>query len=184
MKAVTILVPVAVLALCLTIFVPTVAAAQPDVGPAQDVELQQLPPCVGDNYTITVRPSETWTEVGIREHVGYEHLHRANPHGFKPGKVLIAGRHIVNKAVDTGIVMNVPELTLFFFSNGQVTHWFPCSVGMVQPEWHTILGDYSVFSKVVDPIWYQPPFAGGGSVPPGPANPPETVRSTSIPSRA
>ena len=109
--------------------------------------------------------------MGIREHVGYEHLHRANPHGFKSGKVLIAGRHIAIKYADDGLVVNIPELTLFEFHDGQPAHYYPCSVGMVQPEWHTIVGEYSVFSKVVDPVWYQPPFAGGGSVPPGSANP-------------
>lgn len=133
--------------------------------------LQQLPPSVGENALIDVQPGESCAEVGEREHVGYEHIMRCNPHGFGPGKLFIAGRHNLSTSVRDGIVINIPEMMLYYFAHGQVARWYPVSVGMVDDQWHTITGNFSVGAKEADPTWRKPDFAGGGTMPPGPTNP-------------
>lgn len=169
MKTVALLAPLVVVTLILLGMSgtsPATAQGDPLVS-----RLQQLPVSAGDNHEVTVQRGEYWVQIGIRERVGYEQLHRANPRGFSSGRILIPGRYVVAQSVETGIVINIPELALYYFRDGRVLQRYPLSVGMVQPRWHTITGNFTVASKVVNPVWYRPAYAGGGSTPPGPDNP-------------
>ena len=134
--------------------------------------IQQLPVSVGDNHTTRMQPGETWVELGIREHVGYEQLRRANPEGMRPGRaIVIAGRHIASGLVADGLVLNEPELMVYRWEKGKVAAWYPVSVGMVAPRWHTPVGVWHVEVRIIDPIWRRPAWVGEGTVPPGPDNP-------------
>ena len=165
MKTLSIFVTIVVASLLLC----AARAAHADSALAQ--RLRQLPSSIGEDKLIEVQPGETWVDMGEREHVGYNHLQRVNPGGFNAGKVYIAGRHNLSKTLCNGILINIPEQTLFYFDHGQVMHWYPVSVGMVDPQWHTITGNFSVGAKEPNPTWRKPDFAGGGVMPPGPDNP-------------
>jgi len=132
--------------------------------------LRRLPVSIGENRTITVQPGESWVDIGIREHVGYEHLRRANPRGFSSGSILIPGRHQVSGLVKDGIVINLPELMDFRFADELPVAWYPISIGRVA-GWHTPVGELRVVNRRKNPIWYQPSWAGGGRVPAGRNNP-------------
>jgi len=132
---------------------------------------RQLPVSIGENKTITVQPGESWVDIGIREHVGYEHLRRANPRGFRSGSILIPGRHQVAGLVNDGLVLNLPELMDFRWVNGRPAAWYPVSIGRITGRWHTPVGELRVISKVKNPAWHRPSWAGGGVMLPGPRNP-------------
>lgn len=134
--------------------------------------LQQLPPCVGENKRLTMPTDEDWTAVGIREHVAYEQLHRANPGGFGAGTVVvIPGRHLPEPLLSDGLVINLPELMVYRWSGGRVVDWYPISIGRITNPWHTPRGKLHVISRIINPTWQIPDWGGGGIVPPGPQNP-------------
>lgn len=134
--------------------------------------LQRFPASVGENKTITWLPGESWVDTGIREHVGYEHLRRANPGGFAAGHtLLIPGRHQVPGLVSDGIVINLPELMDFRLANGIPVAWYPISVGRVADRWHTPEGTWTIINREKNHAWHRPSWAGGGVMPAGPNNP-------------
>lgn len=70
-------------------------------------------------------------------------------------------------AASTGILVNIPARTLYWYSEGELVRSFPVGVGKASTQ--TPVGSYRVESKAVDPWWLPP--SGGPAVPPGPANP-------------
>ena len=158
------------LSLAMLLLSLSVAPAQQDTAEREDnaltAALRALPASVGENKTVTVQPGERWVDIGIREHVGYEHLRRANPGGFASGSILIPGRHQPAGLVRDGVVLNLPELTDFRWVDGKVTAWYPVSVGRVARR--TPVGELRAVNKVRDPAWRRP---NGTIIPPGPRNP-------------
>jgi hypothetical protein len=65
------------------------------------------------------------------------------------------------------IVINLPSRTLELFSAGELVKVYPVAIG--KPSTPTPLGEFAVFEKVVDPVWYPP--RTGEAVPSGPWNP-------------
>ncbi len=93
-------------------------------------------------------------------------------------------RYILPDAPWKGIVLNLPEMRLYYFPESTggaepavVTH--PISIG--RQDWQTPLGETTIVSKVKNPAWYPPAsvraeHAADGDplpavVPPGPDNP-------------
>ncbi|MHB0937640.1 MAG: L,D-transpeptidase family protein [Armatimonadota bacterium] len=159
-----------IFSLVLVLLSLSVAPAQEDAAEREEnaltVALRRLPFSVGENKTVTVQRGETWVDIGIREHVGYEHLRRANPGGFASGSILIPGRHQAAGLVNDGVVLNLPELTDFRWVDGRVTAWYPVSVGRVARR--TPVGQLRAVNKVKNPAWRRP---NGTIMPPGPRNP-------------
>lgn len=99
---------------------------------------------------------------------------------LKRGQELqINNRHIVLRALDDGIVINIPQRMLFYFQSGKLMGAYPASVG--RRTWPTPEGDFDVINKEKDKTWIVPEsiqeemVAEGKplrkEVPPGPENP-------------
>ncbi|OGI44884.1 MAG: hypothetical protein A2150_03195 [Candidatus Muproteobacteria bacterium RBG_16_64_11] len=153
-----------------------------------------LPPdgtdLVGEIQTVTVTDEDdSLSDIARRFQVGYEEIVRANP-GVDPwlpraGTVVaVPTQYILPAAPRVGIVLNVPEMRLYYYPPPAagaratvVTH--PVSVGDM--DWSTPLGQTRVAAKVARPTWYPPKsiraeHAADGdplpaAVPPGPDNP-------------
>ncbi|MDO5686361.1 MAG: L,D-transpeptidase [Neisseria sp.] len=77
------------------------------------------------------------------------------------------------------VVINIPQLRLFLFENGEVRHVYPIAVGKNRTQ--TPLGEYTIRNKAYKPTWsiplsIQKERAQQGlpaitSIPPGPDNP-------------
>ncbi|HLN60364.1 MAG TPA: L,D-transpeptidase family protein [Symbiobacteriaceae bacterium] len=67
----------------------------------------------------------------------------------------------------TGVVINLPARTLYWYKDGTLVRTFPVGVGT--PATVSPVGSYRVREKAVDP-WWQPP-GNAPVVPPGPQNP-------------
>ncbi len=134
--------------------------------------LNALPVSVGENRILTRQSGENWVAIGIRVHVGFEHLRRANAGNFTAApRLRIPGRHLVRAYVKNGLVINLPELMVYRWENGRVVEWYPISIGRVTARWHTPLGQLRIVTLERNPTWHRPDWAGGGTVPPGPRNP-------------
>ncbi len=116
---------------------------------------------VGEIRTVKTSQEDTLLDVARREGLGYEDIVRANPtvNPWVPGEgteVVLPTRYVLPAAPWTGIVINLPELRLYYFPEGgdPVVETYPISIGRM--DWGTPLGRTRVISKVVDPSWYPP----------------------------
>jgi L,D-transpeptidase ErfK/SrfK len=141
---------------------------------------------IGEIQIIRAVDADTFVGLARRYNVGYEELRRANPgvDPWLPGdgtEIIIPSRFVLPNAPRRGIVLNVPELRLYYFPEDDgsrvITH--PVSVG--RQEWRTPLGRATVIRKTELPTWYPPESvriehaARGDFLPtvvrPGPDNP-------------
>lgn len=144
---------------------------------------------VGSTRTVVTVHEDTFSDLALRFNQGYREMKSANPDvdPWLPGagtQVLIPSAYLLPRAPREGIVVNVPEMRLYFYprpGRGEqpvvVTH--PISIG--RQDWRTPKGTTKVVAKAVEPAWYPPEsireeHAAEGRplprvVPPGPDNP-------------
>jgi L,D-transpeptidase ErfK/SrfK len=153
------------------------------VGAAEDRSLLS-DQVVGREFTYIVQPGDSLTAIGARFGVGINILATAN--GLAPNARLkvaqalnIDNRHIVPRAADDGVIINIPQRMLFFLKEGQARRTYPVALG--KQDWPTPSGRFRIAVKEEDPIWEVPKsiqeeMQRNGQVvktcvPPGPDNP-------------
>ncbi|HEX5418402.1 MAG TPA: L,D-transpeptidase family protein [Gammaproteobacteria bacterium] len=153
---------------------------------AGEYELPKSGDLVGQVQHIKAHYEDTFVALARTYDVGYDELRSANPNvdPWLPGEgtdVIIPTQYVLPHAQRRGIVINVPELRLYYYPadapNKVITH--PISVG--RQDWTTPLGETKVVSKVRNPAWYPPESIRKehaaendplpAVVPPGPDNP-------------
>jgi len=161
----------------------TLARAETFVLPPPDQDI------VGEVRITRARQSDTLLDIARAFNLGYEEIVRANPgvDRWLPGQgtdVILPNQLILPDAPRDGIVLNVPEMRLYYYPRPEpgetpvvITH--PVSVGRM--DWTTPLGKTTVIQKQADPPWYPPAsikaeHARNGDilpdvVPGGPGNP-------------
>ncbi|HBR97919.1 MAG TPA: hypothetical protein DD979_11155, partial [Gammaproteobacteria bacterium] len=144
----------------LSLFVATPAISQTLVLPPSDVDL------VGDIKTTLSVTGDSLLDIARRHHVGQEEIVLANPSVDRwlpaPGStVILPSRYVLPDSPRQGIVLNLPEMRIYYYPDGQdsanaprplVTH--PVSVGRM--DWNTPLGTTKVVAKKKDPSWTPP----------------------------
>lgn len=148
-----------------------------------------LPPTgedlVGQLQIVQARKEDTFLEIARRFNLGQNEIRIANP-GLNPWllkdgtNVLLPKLFILPDAPRQGIILNIPEMRLYYFpkeTQKVITH--PVSIGRM--DWATPLGTTRIIAKTKDPVWIPPEsikkeHAADGDplpdvVPPGPDNP-------------
>jgi len=136
---------------------------------------------IGGNEYYQVKDGETLLEIARLHDLGFIELVSANP-GIDPwipqiGRtILLPSEHILPDAPRSGIVINRPELRLYYFGNDKgAAATYPIGVGRQGRE--TPLGSTSIAAKRENPTWTPPPSIRAerpelpATVPPGPDNP-------------
>ena len=145
---------------------------------------------IGRETVYVVKHRETLRMVSAKTGVNWRVIAKENgldpKKPLKPGTTLrINTMRIIPKTVDNGIVINIPDKTLYFFRNGKLQRTYPVGLGMKKKKdislWETPTGKFTITSKVKDPNWYVPysiqqKLKKEGKdfltiVPPGPDNP-------------
>lgn len=174
------------LMLALSLFSAVVAAADlaDGVWPRGHHPLPQNSDLIGEMYVVRVRGDETLVDIAREHNMGFEEVRIANPNvsiwAPRPGtEVLIPARHILPDAPREGIVINLSEMRLYYYSGPGLVETYPISVG--REEFATPVGVTRTTVKVRDPSWTPPrsvreEAAARGEpppevVPPGPDNP-------------
>ncbi|RDB44406.1 hypothetical protein DU490_02210 [Halomonas sp. DQ26W] len=139
---------------------------------------------IGEAYTVTVEEGQTLIDIGRQHNVGYDEIRMANPDvsiwaPFAGTEVVIPSQHILPDAPREGIIINLSELRLYYYSRDGVVETYPISVG--RDGFATPVGVTRTTVKVKDPHWSPPrsmreEAAARGEpppavVPPGPDNP-------------
>jgi L,D-transpeptidase ErfK/SrfK len=100
-------------------------------------------------------------------------------------KIRYNNRRIVPKTIRNGIVVNIPDRSLYLFRNGRVCAIYPVALGISKKKestiWRTPVGRFQIIDKKENPSWRIPPsiqkeMEENGeevqeTVPPGPKNP-------------
>jgi L,D-transpeptidase ErfK/SrfK len=144
---------------------------------------------VGTIQVVAAQREDTLVAIARRYNLGYNELRLANPEvdPWLPGEgtpVVLPTQFVLPDAPRKGIVINVPEMRLYYYLNparGETPQvvTYPISVG--RRDWNTPLGRARVTSKDKDPTWYPPKSIRAehaandnpleAVVPPGPDNP-------------
>lgn len=144
---------------------------------------------VGALQTHEAVHEDTFVALARRYDVGFRELELANPgvDPWLPGagtRLTIPTRHVLPDAPRSGIVLNVPEMRLYYYppvsgDEPPQVMTFPVSVG--RQDWSTPYGLTRITRKQREPAWYPPEsireeHAADGRplprvVPPGPDNP-------------
>jgi L,D-transpeptidase ErfK/SrfK len=147
---------------------------------------------VGEITLVSTVRKDTIADLARTYSQGYREMRMANPEvdpwlAGEDTEVIIPSLYVLPAAAREGIVINVPEMRLYYYpkSKGakagaaQVVASYPISIG--RQDWSTPHGVTRVESKVKDPSWTPPEsirkeHAAEGDilpavVPPGPLNP-------------
>jgi len=152
-----------------------------------------LPPAefdlIGMTRVVEALREDTLIDIARRYGIGQEAMLRANPQvdRWLPGegaKVTIPSRYILPPPPRSGLVLNLPEMRLYYFPRpqpGQPAEVQTYPIGIGRMDWTTPLGETKVVAKDEDPSWHPPKsiraeHAAAGDplplvVPPGPDNP-------------
>ena len=120
---------------------------------------------VGEEFFYTVRTRETLRLVAAKFGVSPGNIRRANR--LKAGEPLRAGqrlkiqaRRILPKEIEQGMLINIPDRTLYLFRDGKLSSMYPVAVGKPsyrkKKGWQTPTGNFSIVGKVRNPVWRVP----------------------------
>jgi L,D-transpeptidase ErfK/SrfK len=144
---------------------------------------------IGFTTTIKALTEDTLLDIARQFNLGQEEILLANPKvdRWRPDRgteVVIPGQFILPRVERKGVVLNLPEMRLYYFyvddlEKEPMVKTYPVSVGRM--DWVTPLGKARIVRKDKNPSWYPPEslrleaIAAGNPlpvfVPPGPDNP-------------
>lgn len=149
----------ALLAVCGLLLAP-LAFGKPEVYPLppRDTDL------VGELGIDYAHSEDTFLDIARRAGLGYDEIVAANPgvDRWLPGEgtpVVLPTRHILPAAPREGIVVNLPEMRLYYYPKvraGQTPTVRTYAVSIGRMDWHSPLGRTTITAKQVDPPWIPP----------------------------
>lgn len=145
---------------------------------------------VGSKGVYTVVKADTVRLVAAKLGVTQQHLRNMNKMDAKAylrvgQKLAYNNRKIIPQQIKDGIIINIPDRTLYYFQQGVLVTSLPVAVGSKTKNekytWQTPVGKFRITGKVKDPTWTVPPSIQTEmeehgkevvtTVPPGPENP-------------
>ncbi len=145
---------------------------------------------VGSKGSYTVVKADSISLVAAKLGVSQQHLRRMNgldTRGYlKIGQQLVYdNRKIIPQRIKDGIIINIPDRTLYYFQQDILVASLPVALGSATKNekyvWQTPVGKFKVTAKMKDPTWTVPPSIQTEmeeqgkevieSIPPGPENP-------------
>lgn len=120
---------------------------------------------VGDEFVYTVRKRDTVRLIAAKFGVSSRNIVRLNRlqkgETLKEGQRLkIVTRRILPKEIKEGIIINIPDRTMYLFRDGKLATMYPVAVGKPSSGehkgWHTPTGTFRIVGKARDPVWKVP----------------------------
>ena len=145
---------------------------------------------VGSKGVYTVVKADTVRLVAAKLGVTQQHLRSMNGLDAKAylkvgQKLAYNNRKIIPQQIKDGIIINIPDRTLYYFQQGALVTSLPVALGSATKNekyvWQTPVGKFKITAKMKDPTWTVPPSIQTEmeeqgkevitSIPPGPENP-------------
>ena len=145
---------------------------------------------VGAASTYSVVRGDTIRLIAAKLGVSRQHIIRQNSLDEKAylkigRKLAYNNRKIVPQWMRNGIVVNIPDRTLYYFKQGKLAVSLPVALGVPlksdKYDWKTPTGKFRITAKMKDPTWHVPPSIQSEmeehgkeiitSIAPGPTNP-------------
>jgi len=128
------------------------------IRPPDDIDI------FGQIQTVAASRAETLLDIARRYDIGQDEMMLANPNVDRwlpedGAKVILPLRFIIPRAERTGIVINLPEMRLYYFpqpikeQRAEIIT-YPVSIGRM--DWNTPLGKTTIVRKQKDPTWTPP----------------------------
>jgi len=119
---------------------------------------------IGGETVYIVKKGDSFELIGARLGVHWKNIPKENglemDKNPEPGtRLRVTTRKIVPRLLDNGILVNIPDRTLYLFKAGSLIT-FPIGVGKaVEDEagnWKTTTGKFRIVGKKTNPTWYVP----------------------------
>ncbi len=133
-------------------------------GPAPTFDLPPGPPdghdgLIGRMQVHIARHEDTLPDLAVQYDVGFVELQAANPgvDTWLPGAgtpIVIPTAHLLPDAPHKGLVLNIPEMRVYFYAPDGMVHTYPVGIG--REGWATPIGTTRVVRKAKDPVWHPP----------------------------
>jgi lipoprotein-anchoring transpeptidase ErfK/SrfK len=177
---------------------PSTATAAPEREAEAEITSARL---VGAKGVYTVVKGDSVRLVAAKLGVAQQHLRSMNGLDSKAKlkvgqKLAYNNRKIIPQQMKDGIVVNIPDRTLYYFQRGSLVTSLPVAVGSPTKNekyiWQTPVGKFKITGKIKDPTWTVPTSIQSEMeeqgkdvltvLPPGPDNPlGKYAMKTSIP---
>ena len=143
------LLTVVALAVGLAVFAPSAAVG----GPPVSFTLLE------EDRTYQVQAGDSLADIAIRLAIPWRRIAELNgltdPTRIAAGQVLrLPGQRILPAVLQDGLVINIPDRTLYHFAKGVLIASYP--VGAGKADWPTPLGEFRITAKVKSPTWFVP----------------------------
>lgn len=134
--------------------------------PSQQAKGSDFLRIIGGESIYVVKKRESLRMVGAKTGTDWRVIAKENHLDPKkqvlPGqKIIINNRKIVPKFVQNGIIINIPDRTLYLFRDNRLEKALPVGLGRKQPgkdtDWRTPTGKFSIVGKEKNPTWHAPP---------------------------
>ena len=119
---------------------------------------------IGDVRIYRIRKGDTLMDLARLYSLGYNEIVDANP-GLDPwvppvgATVILPTQWVLPCCSYSGLVVNIPEMRLFFYRRGAepgTTQVFTYPVGLGRDDWRTPTGTFKVSGKTINPQWNIP----------------------------
>lgn len=119
---------------------------------------------IGKAHLIESREDETLLDIAREYEVGHSEIIKANPDvdRWYPGKdtpVVIPTRYILPDTPHQGLVLNLPEMRIYYYPKpqpGEMAKVFTYPVGIGRQNWQTPRGKTYISEKKQHPTWTPP----------------------------
>ncbi len=132
--------------------------------PALTAPLPHSDMLAGSESVYVVQKGDFLELIGAKLGISWPRLARQN--GLNPAKLLHPGqqlkysnRKILPTKVQNGIIINIPDLTLYFFNEGKLVRALPVTLGKSEADnavWQTPTGRFRIVEKEKNPAWHVP----------------------------
>jgi L,D-transpeptidase ErfK/SrfK len=133
---------------------------------------------IGKLQDYVIKKDDTLLDIARNFGLGYQAVTLVapslDPWVPPPGEqITLPSAWVLPPVLKKGIVINVPELRLYFFKTPSTVKTYPIGIGVLDSP--TPFGRFTVIEKTKNPTWYIPLSLqeeyGRQSIPPGPDNP-------------
>lgn len=135
---------------------------EPAVHPAAEPGSGRM---VGSKGLYAVVKGDTIRLVAAKLGVTQQHLRRMNALDAKAylkigQKLAYDNRKIIPQQIKDGIIINIPDRTLYYFQQGALVTSLPVALGSATKNekyvWQTPVGKFKITAKIKDPTWTVP----------------------------